>query len=263
MNVYDILNESKLDEANPLDYIKRTFGSNVAATKIDMEKDAKRLTKAYLDWVKSSGMRPDTKTLFRFMKDVGLPIKSEREIIQAIRDNPSMSRKLSGIGKAVGGALKKGAQAVGKAMKGADPITPGRPSADESMYETIIFEAPLKPSDIQGIMVQLSKKGLGISGPGNVARAKYAPAGASAGADAAKTKQGIRTTGQQMGVKGSPDRTAKGMEKLAKGEAIPANLARELAPFVEPLQAIMSNPQQRQRFIQIVKKMQADAKQSA
>lgn len=259
MNVYDILNESKLDEANPLDYIKRTFGSNVAATKIDMEKDAKRLTKAYLDWVKSSGMRPDTKTLFRFMNDVGLPIKSEREIIKAIRDNPSMSRKLSGIGKAVGGALKKGAQAVGKAMKGAAPITPDADNpivAKDSMYETIIFEAPLKPSDIQGIIVQLSKKGLGMSGPGNVARAKYAPT--KGGADAAKTKQGIRTAGQQMGAKTSADRTAKGMEKLVKGEAIPANLAKELAPFVEPLMAIMTEPQKRNRFIQMIKQLEKE-----
>lgn len=259
MNVHDILNESKqLDEANPLDYIKRTFGSNVAATKIDMEKDSKRLTKAYLDWVKSSNVqKPDTKSLFQFMKQVGLPIDSEREIIQAIRDNPSMSRKLGGIGKAVGGALKKGAQAVGKAMKGADPIKPDANNpiiAKDSMYETIIFEAPLKPSDIQGIIVQLSKKGLGVSGPGNVAKAKYAPG------DQAKTKQGIRTTAQQMGAKTSADRTAKGMEKLVKGEAIPANLAKEIAPFVEPLQAIMANPQMRQRFIQMIRKLEAESK---
>lgn len=257
MNVYDILTESKkLDEANPLDYIARTFGSNVAATKIDMEKDSKRLTKAYLDWVKSSNAkRPDTKSLFQFLQQVGLPVESEREIIQAIRDNPSMSRKLSGMGKAVGGALKKGAQKIGKAMKGAAPIAPDANNpivAKDSMYETIIFEAPLKPSDIQGIIVQLSKKGLGISGPGNVARAKYAPS------DAAKTKQGIRTAGQQMGAKTSADRTAKGMEKLVKGEAIPANLAKELAPFVEPLMAIMTEPQKRNRFIQMVKQLEKE-----
>ena len=260
MQVYDILVESKkLDEANPLDYIKRTFGSNVAATKIDMEKDAKRLTKAYLDWVKSSNVKtPDTKSLFQFMQQVGLPIESEKEIIQAIRANPSMSRKLSGMGKAIGGAVKKGAQAVGKAMKGAAPITPDANNpivAKDSMYETIVFEAPLKPSDIQGIIVQLSKKGLGISGPGNIAKAKYAP-------NANKTKQGIRTTAQQMGVKGSPERTAKGMEKLARGEAIPAALAKELAPFVEPLQSIMSDPQLRNRFIQMTKKLAADSQKA-
>lgn len=261
MNVYDILTESKkLDEANPLDYIARTFGSNVAATKIDMEKDSKRLTKAYLDWVKSSNVqRPDTKSLFQFLQQVGLPVESEREIIKAIRDNPSMTRKLSGVGKAVGGALKKGAEKIGKAMKGAEPIKPDANNpivAKDSMYETIIFEAPLKPSDIQGIIVQLSKKGLGVSGPGNVAKAKYAPTKGSG--DATKTKQGIRTTAQQMGSKTSADRTAKGMEKIVKGEAIPANLAKELAPFVEPLMAIMTEPQKRNRFIQMVKQLEKE-----
>lgn len=260
MKINDMLVESKkLDEANPLDYIRRTFGSNVAATKIDMEKDSKRLTKAYLDWVKSSNVKtPDTKSLFQFMQQVGLPVDSEREIIQAIRDNPSMSRKLSGIGKAVGGALKKGAQAVGKAMKGAEPIKPDANNpivAKDSMYETIVFEAPLKPSDIQGIIVQLSKKGLGISGPGDVAKAKYAPG------DQAKTKQGIRTTAQRMGSKSNAERTAKGMDKLVRGEAIPANLAKELAPFVEPLQAIMSDPQFRNQFILMTKKLAAKKQQ--
>lgn len=253
MKITDMLMESKkLDEANPLDYIARTFGSGQAATKIDMEKDSKRLTKAYLDWVKSSGQRPDTKSLFQFMQQVGLPIENEKEIIQAIRDNPSMSRKLGGIGKAVGGALKKGAQVVGKAMKGAEPIKPDANNpivAKDSMYETIVFEAPLKPSDIQGIIVQLSKKGLKISGPGNVAKAKYAPG------DQAKAKQGIRTTTQRMGSKSNADKTARGMDKLARGEAIPANLAKELAPFAEPLQDIMSDPQFRNQFILMTKKL--------
>jgi len=182
MNVYDVIVESKKVDEGPLDYVKRAMGSKAAATKIDIDKDAKRLTKDFMAFVKNTpDGKPNTQMLFQFLRDAGLPVGSEKEIISAIRKNPSMSRKLSGLANKAGQGLKKAGKAVGSAgqaiakkAKGAAPLQ--KKQADDGQMELpfeSIMEAALQPNDIQGIIKHFVQKGLQTTGA-QVQKSKYA-----------------------------------------------------------------------------------------
>jgi len=69
-----------------------------------------------------------------------------------------------------------------------------------------------------------------------------------------KVNIGAKAIGNQIGADGSGARMGMAMDKIAGGEAIPGNLAAEIAPFVKELQAILSNPALRQQFMNLVKK---------
>lgn len=178
MNVHDIIVENKVEE-NPLDYVKRAMGSKSAATKIDIDQDSKRLTKDFMAFVKNTpNGKPTTQLLFQFLQDVGLPVSSEKEIISAIRKNPSTMRKMSGLASKAGSGIKKAAQAVGKKLKGAEPVQKkdSDPKQMELPLESIIesiMEATLAPSDVQGIIKYFAQKGLQTTGA-KVDKSKYA-----------------------------------------------------------------------------------------
>ena len=64
----------------------------------------------------------------------------------------------------------------------------------------------------------------------------------------AKVSQGAKRMSAKLGGKGSASQMGKGLEKLEKGEALPANLAKQLAPFAKGLQAIFADVGQLQKF---------------
>ena len=70
---------------------------------------------------------------------------------------------------------------------------------------------------------------------------------------AQKVGTGARAIGQKIGAKGSGSMMGKAMDKVAKGEALPANLAKQIAPFAKQLETILSDQALRQKFMMVVK----------
>jgi hypothetical protein len=168
VKVFDVIVENKDLEVSegPLDYIARAAGSRTAATKIDIKGDAKRLAKDYKAFYKNTpdGV-PTTGNLFNFLKKAGLPVGGEKEIEQVLTKlGPRLSQK-------VGSMISKGAQAIGKKLKGPKSIG-GADTLVASMYESIM-EAELQPADVERIIHYYVKKGLEVGGPA-IKKSKYA-----------------------------------------------------------------------------------------
>lgn len=69
-----------------------------------------------------------------------------------------------------------------------------------------------------------------------------------------KTAQGAKVAGAALGAKGgSGAQMAKGLDKVAQGGALPANLAKQIAPFAKNLEAILGDTAMRQKFMMLVK----------
>jgi hypothetical protein len=68
-----------------------------------------------------------------------------------------------------------------------------------------------------------------------------------------KTGQGAKMIGNKIGAKGSAGMMSKALDKVGAGEALPANLAKQIAPFAKQLGTILGNQQLRNRFMQIIK----------
>ena len=56
MKVHQIISDSQVDEANPIDWIKKKFGSKTAATKMDIDAETKALTKDFEAYYKNTQM---------------------------------------------------------------------------------------------------------------------------------------------------------------------------------------------------------------
>tara|TARA_B110000977_G_scaffold2288_1_gene3116 strand:- start:203 stop:1087 length:885 start_codon:yes stop_codon:yes gene_type:complete len=78
---------------------------------------------------------------------------------------------------------------------------------------------------------------------------------------AQKVGTGAKMIGQKIGAKGSGSMMGKAMNKVAKGEALPANLAKQIAPFATQLETILADQALRQKFMMVVK--QAEKMQKA
>ena len=78
---------------------------------------------------------------------------------------------------------------------------------------------------------------------------------------AQKVGAGAKVIGQKIGAKGSGSIMGKAMNKVAKGEALPANLAKQIAPFAKQLETILADQALRQKFMMVVK--QAEKMQKA
>ena len=70
---------------------------------------------------------------------------------------------------------------------------------------------------------------------------------------AQKTGMGAKMVGQKIGAKGSAGMMSKALDKVGAGEALPANLAKQIAPFAKQLGTILGDQQLRNRFMQLVK----------
>tara|TARA_B110000483_G_scaffold61856_1_gene76923 strand:- start:154 stop:1080 length:927 start_codon:yes stop_codon:yes gene_type:complete len=80
---------------------------------------------------------------------------------------------------------------------------------------------------------------------------------------AQKVGTGARAIGQKIGAKGSGSMMGKAMDKVAKGEALPANLAKQIAPFAKQLETILSDQALRQKFMMVVKQAEKVQKANA
>ena len=78
---------------------------------------------------------------------------------------------------------------------------------------------------------------------------------------AQKVGAGAKMIGQKIGAKGSGSMMSKAMNKVVKGEALPANLAKQIAPFAKQLETILADQALRQKFMMVVK--QAEKMQKA
>ena len=82
-------------------------------------------------------------------------------------------------------------------------------------------------------------------------------------AQIAKTGMGAKMVGNKLGAKGSAGMMGKALDKVAQGAALPANLAKQIAPFAKNLETILANPQLRQKFMVLVKQAEEAGKKAA
>ena len=74
---------------------------------------------------------------------------------------------------------------------------------------------------------------------------------------------GAKMLGQKIGAKGSGSMMGKAMDKVAAGEALPANLAKQIAPFAKQLETILADQSLRQKFTMLVKQAEKVQKAAA
>ena len=74
---------------------------------------------------------------------------------------------------------------------------------------------------------------------------------------------GAKMVGNKIGAKGGASQMAKGLDKLGQGQALPANLAKQIAPFAKQLGTILGNQQMRTKFMQLIKQAEKAAAPAA
>ena len=75
-----------------------------------------------------------------------------------------------------------------------------------------------------------------------------------------QTAQGAKVAVGTMGAKGgSGAMMAKGLDKVAQGGALPANLAKQIAPFAKNLETILGDTAMRQKFMMLIKQAEKSA----
>ena len=79
---------------------------------------------------------------------------------------------------------------------------------------------------------------------------------------AQKVGAGAKVIGQKIGAKSSGSMMSKAMDKVSKGEALPANLAKQIAPFAKQLETILADTTLRQKFMTIIKQAEQAQKQT-
>ena len=79
---------------------------------------------------------------------------------------------------------------------------------------------------------------------------------------AQKVGAGAKVIGQKIGAKASGSMMSKAMDKVSKGEALPANLAKQIAPFAKQLEIILADTTLRQKFMTIIKQAEQAQKQA-
>ena len=223
MKVHQIISESQdLKEWNPIDAVKKKFGSKTAATKMDIDAETKELAGEFKAFYKNTpDGAPTTGTLFAYLKQKGLPIGSEQDIITVLgKLGKRMGQKVTGaLGKAkdyAGGKVAGAKAAVGRGIDkvkqaGAKPIQPNLPGiVDSTVYESaynILKEDPLDPKDVTRIINHYVKSGFAGTA-GGFGKSKYA--GGKAPAD---TTPQAKATGDQTQAKAAGNTTAPAVNK--------------------------------------------------
>ena len=78
--------------------------------------------------------------------------------------------------------------------------------------------------------------------------------------DIQKAGAGAKMVGRTIGAKGSSQRMGTALDKVSQGAQLPANLAKEIAPFAKQLGIILADPSMRGRFLQMIKSVQQKQK---
>lgn len=98
--------------------------------------------------------------------------------------------------------------------------------------------------------------------PGQVPNPAQQPAQGASSQQQQKTAQGAKVAGSALGAKGgSGAMMAKGLDKVAQGGALPANLAKQIAPFAKNLETILGDTTMRQKFMMLIKQAEKGAAQ--
>jgi len=220
MKIHQIISESELKEWNPKDALMKKFGSQTAATKMDIDSETKKLSKEFTAYYKNTpDGAPTTELLFNYLKKKGLPIGSEKDIVNVLAKlGKRTSQKVGGIfkkaGAAVAGGVKKAGQAVAKGVDkvkkaGAQAIQP-EPKQMElplsaSMYESIyhdLKEESLQPADVTRIIQHYVKSGFAGTA-GGFDKSKYA--GGSTPSAAGTKKAGAKVSATKSTVEPGDD----------------------------------------------------------
>jgi hypothetical protein len=138
------------------------------------------------------------------------------DIITEAEKQPAQEAQVDEAIPAIAGAIKKGAQAVGGAVKKAF----GGGAA-----------APAKPGN------QMDPSQAGVTPDPKVA-------------------MGAQSVAKKLGAKGSGQMVAKGLGKVSKGQAVTGQMSQAIAPFVEPLEKILADPMLKQKFLNLIKQVQ-------
>lgn len=69
----------------------------------------------------------------------------------------------------------------------------------------------------------------------------------------AKIGQGAKQIGAKLGGKGNASQMSKGLDQVAQGKTLPANLAKQIAPFAKSLETILSDVSMRNKFMILIK----------
>ena len=197
MKVHQIISEAEIKEWNPKDALMKKFGSQTAATKMDIDAETKKLAGEFTAYYKNTpdGV-PTTELLFKYLKDKGLPIGSEQDILGVLdKLGKRMSQKVGGAMSKAAGAVKKGVQggksgvgrgaaAVGRGIDkvkqaGATALQP-QPKQGEFQFNSIVYESaynilkeePLQQQDVNRLINYYVKSGFqGTASPGE--KSKY------------------------------------------------------------------------------------------
>jgi hypothetical protein len=70
-----------------------------------------------------------------------------------------------------------------------------------------------------------------------------------------KVATGAQTVAKAVGAKGSGQMIAKGLDKVAQGQAVTGQMSQAIAPFVEPLEKILADPMLKQKFLTLIKQV--------
>jgi hypothetical protein len=71
-----------------------------------------------------------------------------------------------------------------------------------------------------------------------------------------KVATGAQSVAKKLGVKGSGQMVAKGLDKVAQGKSVTGQMSQAIAPFVEPLEKILADPMLKQKFMMLIKQVQ-------
>ncbi|SVD31974.1 uncharacterized protein METZ01_LOCUS384828, partial [marine metagenome] len=186
MKVHQIISDSQVDEANPIDWIKKKFGSKTAATKMDIDAETKALTKDFEAYYKNTpDGTPTTDLLFSFLKKKGLPVKQPKDILAVLNKvgkyKPKGFMGYKAMGRGAKAVVDKGKQGLDAVHKGWDAVgnigaksMPTKEPVTASMYDSVIKtytvlearseynklkEEALQPEDVKKIINYYIKSG--------------------------------------------------------------------------------------------------------
>ena len=114
MKVHQIISESQVDEAGPLNWAMKKMGSKAAANKSSIDADVNDMASEFKgQWKNTNAKQPTFGLLYNFLKQKGLPVGTEAQFISNVEKlGPSLGTKTKGV-------LKKGASGAWQKAKDA------------------------------------------------------------------------------------------------------------------------------------------------
>jgi hypothetical protein len=70
-----------------------------------------------------------------------------------------------------------------------------------------------------------------------------------------KVAMGAQSLSKTVGATGSGQMVAKGLGKVAQGQAVTGQMSQVIAPFIEPLEKILADPMLKQKFLNLIKQV--------